>query len=494
MAETADKDSKTEEPTERRIREAIEKGNIPVSREAPIFASMVGILAIASFFLADRSVRLSLVLRRLLDDPGGWSLENGSDAGQLLAAIGFETGRFLLPVIATLTVAGLVASFLQNAPSFAFDRIKPQLSRISPQEGVKRIFGMRGQAEFLKATVKFIAVAIVVMVILQSDQLRVMSAMYTDPAAVPALILSLAMKLLAAVSVATIVIVAADLVWARVTWRRELRMTRQDLKDEFKQSEGDPLVKARLRSLARDRTRRRMIAAVPRATLVIVNPTHYAVALRYHRNEGGAPLVVAKGQDLIALKIREVAEEHDIPVVEDKPLARSLYESVEVDRMIPPEFYKASGGDHPLPARPEPGEGERMMTETASPLGEDSHAADREKALADVAKELAAELRLTDVVDLITFIRTDNHPNINDLVNSSAELYLKPGTLSYGWAAEVDMRWTGTPSVKLDLEFQNRQVTAFFKLILEARQAGVELSHVEFEAAGQRTGGKHDAG
>ena len=125
-----------------------------------------------------------------------------------------------------------------------------------------------------------------------------------------------------------------------------------------------------------------------------------------------------------------------------------------------------------------------MMTETASPLGEDSHAADREKALADVAKELAAELRLTDVVDLITFIRTDNHPNINDLVNSSAELYLKPGTLSYGWAAEVDMRWTGTPSVKLDLEFQNRQVTAFFKLILEARQAGVELSHVEFELPG----------
>jgi flagellar biosynthetic protein FlhB len=341
MAETPDKDSKTEEPTERRIREATEKGNIPISREAPIFASMVGILAIASFFLVDRSAQLSLVLRQLLDDPGGWSLENGSDASQLVAAIGLEAGRFLLPVIATLTIAGLVASFLQNAPSLALDRIRPQLSRISPQQGVKRIFGLQGQTEFLKATVKFIAVAIVVVVILQSDQLRVMSAMYTDPAAVPALILSLAMKLLAAVSVATIVIVAADLVWARVHWRRELRMTRQELKDEVKQAEGDPLVKARLRSLARDRTRRRMIAAVPRATLVVVNPTHYAVALRYHRNEGGAPLVVAKGQDLIALKIREVAEEHDIPVVEDKLLARSLFDSVEVDRMIPPEFYKA---------------------------------------------------------------------------------------------------------------------------------------------------------
>jgi len=121
----------------------------------------------------------------------------------------------------------------------------------------------------------------------------------------------------------------------------------------------------------------------------------------------------------------------------------------------------------------------------AASLDEDKHVVDREKALAAVAKELAAELRLTDVVDLIAFIRTDNHPNISDLVNSSAELYLKPGTLSYGWAAEVDMRWTGNPTVKLDLEFQHRQVTAFFKLILEPRQAGVELSHVEFEAPSQ---------
>jgi len=125
------------------------------------------------------------------------------------------------------------------------------------------------------------------------------------------------------------------------------------------------------------------------------------------------------------------------------------------------------------------------MTGMAATLNEGSHATDRERALAMVAKELAAELRLTDVVDLITFIRTENHPNINDLVNSSAELYLKPGTLSYGWAAEVNMRWAGSPIVKLDLEFHHRQVTAFFKLILQARQAGVELSHVDFETPGR---------
>jgi flagellar biosynthetic protein FlhB len=143
------------------------------------------------------------------------------------------------------------------------------------------------------------------------------------------------------VAVATLVLVAADEVWTRVSWQRDQRMTRQEVKDELKQADGDPLVKARLRSLARDRLRKRMIAAVPRATVVIANPTHFAVALRYVREEGGAPLVLAKGQDLIALKIREIATEHGIPIVEDKALARSLYQAVEVDKMIPPEFYKA---------------------------------------------------------------------------------------------------------------------------------------------------------
>jgi flagellar biosynthetic protein FlhB len=135
--------------------------------------------------------------------------------------------------------------------------------------------------------------------------------------------------------------VAADIVWSRIHWRSELRMTRQELKDELKQSEGDPLVKSRLRSLARDRARKRMIAAVPQATVVIANPTHFAVALKYERSKGGAPMVVAKGADLIALRIREIAGRHGVPVIEDKPLARALYDAVDVGNWIPPEFYRA---------------------------------------------------------------------------------------------------------------------------------------------------------
>jgi flagellar biosynthetic protein FlhB len=138
-----------------------------------------------------------------------------------------------------------------------------------------------------------------------------------------------------------VILVVGDLVWSRFFWRRELRMTRQEIKDEHKQSDGDPIIKARLRSLARDRARKRMISRVPEATVVIANPTHYAIALRYVRTENQAPLVVAKGLDLVALKIRATAEKHGIPVVEDKLLARSLYDKVEVDQLIPPEFYRA---------------------------------------------------------------------------------------------------------------------------------------------------------
>ena len=157
----------------------------------------------------------------------------------------------------------------------------------------------------------------------------------------PERILGLAVKTIAAVLVATLAVAGADLVWSRILWRRDNRMSRHEVKEELKQAEGDRLVKARLRSLRLHRSRKRMLSAVPRATMVIVNPTHYAVAMRYVRAEGGAPIVLAKGVDLIALKIRAIAEAHDVPVVEDKPLARSLYTTVEVERPIPAEFYRA---------------------------------------------------------------------------------------------------------------------------------------------------------
>jgi flagellar biosynthetic protein FlhB len=335
-----DKESRTEEATEKKIRDAIEKGNVPVSKEASVFAGVLASLTLAHFVIGAESAEIVDLLRRLIDDPGGIALHDASDATTLMHVLALGMGAFLAPVVGVLMVFGLAASVLQNAPRMAKDRIQPKLSRLSPIQGFKRTFGVQGWVELAKALVKFLVVFAVVALLARVEAWRVVSAMYADPTQIPELILSLTIRLLSAVCVAIVVLVIADIAFSRFKWKKDLRMTRQELKDEHKQAEGDPLVKARMRSLARDRARRRMIADVPRATIVIANPTHYAIALRYVREEGGAPTVVAKGQDLVALKIREIAAAHGIPVIEDKPLARSMYDAVEVDRPIPPEFYR----------------------------------------------------------------------------------------------------------------------------------------------------------
>ena len=341
MAEQDDKANKTEEATEKKIHEAEEKGNVPFSKEAGTFASLAAVFIAASTLVAPGVVQLRTILSRFVEDPGGWRLSNSADALGILGLAVLPAVSAVVPVVAVIAVAGIAASLLQNAPRLVGERIAPQVSRLSLSNGWKRIFGLHGHVDFLKALFKLVAVSVLGFLVLKSAFAHMVSATFVEPSAIPDLVLAVIIRLVAAVAVAALVLLATDLVWARLFWRRGLRMSRQEIKDEVKLTEGDPLVKARLRSLARDRARRRMIANVPKATLVIVNPTHYAVALRYVREEGGAPLVVAKGLDLIALKIREIAKQHAIPVVEDKLLARSLYESVRVDQMIPPQFYKA---------------------------------------------------------------------------------------------------------------------------------------------------------
>lgn len=340
MADTSDKESRTEEPTEKKVRDSLEQGKIPVSREASIFASMAALMVIMSFLIAQGVQQLTPTLKNMLDDPEGYPLNNGADAQNLLAVVGLEALRFLVPLIVIMMVFGLAASLLQNAPRMVLQRIAPDLSRISPMSGWSRLFGSQGLVEFAKSLFKLVSVTAVVVFVLRSSEARAFEAMYTDPVALPEMILNIAMRIVSAICIATIVLVAIDLAWSRFHWRRELRMTKQEIKDEHKQAEGDPLVKARLRSLARDRSRQRMIASAARATLVIANPTHFAIALRYKREESAAPLVVAKGMDVIALKIREVAEQNRIPVIENKALARALYEAVQVDQVIPAEFFR----------------------------------------------------------------------------------------------------------------------------------------------------------
>jgi flagellar biosynthetic protein FlhB len=341
MSESADKESKTEDATEKKIRDTVEKGKLPSSREAPILASFLAILVFAVFFAQQTIGEMGMFLSVFLEKPEDWPLDTASDVGTLYKAVLMQVGQAVTALVAMLMAAGFLASAVQNLPQFVGERIQPQASRISLSEGWKRLFGVQGFVEFAKAVGKLVFVSLVLIFILRDDLTRLLAGMITPPGSFGLTIRDIAINILVAIVVVMGAIAAVDVVWSRFHWLQDLRMTKQEVKDEMKQSEGDPIVKSRLRSLARDRARRRMMTAVPRATLIIANPTHFSIALRYVREENAAPVVLAKGQDLVALKIREIARENNIPIFEDVALARSMYKQVSVDSVIPQHFYQA---------------------------------------------------------------------------------------------------------------------------------------------------------
>jgi flagellar biosynthetic protein FlhB len=238
-------------------------------------------------------------------------------------------------------VAAIAGTVLQVGLVFATQKIGFDLSRISPMGGITRLFSPKSGVEFLKNLVKVGAVAAIAgWATLPS--MGALKYMVQEPAEyMPHEIYRLILKLLIAVMSIVTVMAMFDYAYSRFSFMKSMRMSKQEVKEENKQSEGDPVVKARLRSIRMNRARKRMMAAVPKASVVITNPTHFAVALQYDMGASGAPKVVAKGADLVAFKIREIAKENDVPIVENPPLARALYANVEIDREIPPEHYKA---------------------------------------------------------------------------------------------------------------------------------------------------------
>ncbi|MFM9940463.1 MAG: flagellar biosynthesis protein FlhB [Hyphomicrobiaceae bacterium] len=341
MAEEADREGKTEEASQRRIDDALAKGNVPFSREASSAAALVVlglILPLAAATVArDMVPGLVLVLDRLWD----LRLQNSQDVLTLFWALGLLIGASLWPAILAVAVISLLASGLQNTPRFVGKRIKPEYARISPSKGFARIFGAAGFVEFLKSLAKILAISIALYLVLTVTVRRMSSPTMLRPDDLVQVVIDESKRLFLAVGLLVTVLAIADLIWSRLKWRKDLRMSLQEIKDESKDAEGSPLVRARRWSIARNRARKRMLAAIPRATLVVANPTHYAIALRYVQGETAAPLVIAKGIDHIAIRIRALAEQNNIPVVEDKALARSLYAAVAADRPIPPEFYRS---------------------------------------------------------------------------------------------------------------------------------------------------------
>ncbi len=341
MSEDQTDDSqKTEDPTPKKLEEARKRGQVALSREVNnwvmLAAATLLIAALAGTMMSSLAQMMRVFIEQAHDlpaMPGGLGVVLGESMKRVLSIM-------LLPFL-LLLAAAFFAPFLQIGPLFAPEIIKPDLSKISIKKGFGRLFSMRSLMEFAKGILKISIVGLVAAVIVYPylDKFEHMMDMPVSTSVIE--LRYLTVKMLVGVLVVLIVIAIIDLVYQRYEYNKKMRMSRQEIKDEYKQSEGDPHVKGKLRQLRAERARQRMMQAVPEADVVITNPTHYSIALKYNPDESPAPMVVAKGVDEVALRIRELAKENDITLYENKPLARALYDVVEIGDMIPTEHFKA---------------------------------------------------------------------------------------------------------------------------------------------------------
>ncbi|MFZ5669242.1 MAG: flagellar biosynthesis protein FlhB [Pseudomonadota bacterium] len=332
--------SKTEEPTPRKLDEARRKGDIARSQDIAQLASLVGafgVLAVGGGWLAQDLARR---LTPFIDHPEAIDLSSGG-VGLVAEQAALAAAPTLAFVLAGAAVAGIAGNVFQTGLLWTTEKMKPELRKISPMEGFKRLFGVDGLVQFLKSAIKILVTGAVAWIALRPRATELERLATMDPAAILPLGFDLLKALFYAVLAFLTVTAAADWLWQRQRFMARMRMSREELKEEFKQTDGDPHVKARQKQIRNERARRRMMQNLKTATVVVMNPTHYAVALRYEQGETEAPECVAKGLDELALRIRAVAEENDIPVVEDPPLARALYASVEIDQQIPEAHFEA---------------------------------------------------------------------------------------------------------------------------------------------------------
>ena len=339
MAEGAEQEDKTEEPTARRIEQAIERGDVANSVEINTF------FILAAFTLA-LMLAATPVSRRLMADLRGFLVHAHDVPTGSYAYLGIGTrialicGQALAIPVGMAMVAALAAGLIQHRPIFTAESLMPKFARISPMAGAKRLLGMDAWVNFGKGLAKIVVVGTIAGTILWSEHDRAESFAQLDPGVALQGTLTLALKMMGGMLAVYAVIALGDALYQRNRWHKRLRMTKEEMKQEHKESEGSPEVKARIRQLRQARVKKRMMAAVPTATVVVTNPTHFAVALRYEAGMA-APICVAKGVDSLALRIRAVAADHDVPVMENPPLARALHATVEVDAEIPAEHYRA---------------------------------------------------------------------------------------------------------------------------------------------------------
>jgi flagellar biosynthetic protein FlhB len=339
MDDAPEQSSRTEDPSQKKLDDARKRGDVVKSQEVNTWFVLAGSALVIALMAPWAAGPITNTLRDLLAnaekyEPGGPAF--GGLMWQLAAAL---APLALAPLI-VLAGFAVAANLVQHRPLLSVDPITPKLSKISPIDGFRRLFSVEALINFAKGIVKLGVVGAALFFVLWPERDRLDTMVTADPATILAICQELILKIVLASLAITTVIALADFVYQRQRWWNRMKMTVQETRDEYKQMEGDPKIKARIRQIRLERSRRRMMAAVPEATVVVTNPTHFAVALKYDRDMA-APKCVAKGTDAVALRIRAMAEEHDVPIVENPPLARALFKSVEVDETIPSEHFKA---------------------------------------------------------------------------------------------------------------------------------------------------------
>jgi len=340
MAESSEDDGeKSQEPTQKRLDDARKRGDVPKSQEVNNWFLLSAGALVLLVFAGDGAHYLTVSIKGILANAGDMATDGlalrglaGHLAITLLVVLGLP---FLL-----LMGAAVFGNVVQNGLLWSSESLTPKFSKISPIAGIGRLFSKQSLANFIKGLVKLTLVGCGVFFAVWPEREKLSLLTELDLPALAPHILSLMLKMMGTALAVLTVLAGADWFWQRQTWLARQRMSHREVREEHKQMEGDPQIKARIRQIRVQRSRKRMMAQVPQASVIITNPTHYAVALRYEAGMG-APVCLAKGMDAVALRIRALATEHEIPIVENPPLARALYASVDVDDEIPTEHYKA---------------------------------------------------------------------------------------------------------------------------------------------------------
>ncbi|MFP6870477.1 MAG: flagellar biosynthesis protein FlhB [Nitrospinota bacterium] len=335
-----DQDEKTEPATQKRREDSREKGQVAKSREVTSVAVLAAGIAYFHYFGASMGNSL-LKTARYFFTAASTQVETPDAALKALLEAAMGLGNAILPLMVLVIVFSLASQILQFGFLFSPKALVPKFSKLNPLEGVKRLLGKQGWMDLFKSIAKIALVGYVGYFTIREAWVLLPQLTQMEAHGILVQFADIALKIAIRCAAVLIILAAIDYAFQRYSFEQSIKMTKDEVKQEFKQREGDPLVKSRVRQIQREISRKRMMSSVPEADVVITNPTHFAIAIQYDREKMEAPMVVAKGRGFVAQKIREVAEEHNIVIVENKPLARGLYQAVQVGEAIPGDFYKA---------------------------------------------------------------------------------------------------------------------------------------------------------